>query len=77
MGALLELLPVGRPAVTLGEPGKRTTFHVSLHESVGGGLKIEGLGQSVPPNATLLSFDNDAQNPDGELVLLEFYPWTP
>jgi hypothetical protein len=69
--------PAADPSQGVGIPGERTTFHVSLHEGADGELRINGFGQSVPSNATLEAFSLDAQTDTGEIVLLEFYPWTP
>jgi hypothetical protein len=60
-----------------GIPGERTSFHVSLHRDSTGELKLDGIGTIVPPNSVLQPMQIEAYADDGELVTLQFYPWTP
>jgi len=60
-----------------GAPGHRATFFLRTRREGDGTLVINGIGNSVPPNAILQSLLLNAATDSGEQVLLESYPWTP
>jgi hypothetical protein len=59
-----------------GSTPHRTAFYISAHRDSAGALRIEGIGQSVPPNAMLLAFQTESVV-NGNPGIFAYYPWTP
>jgi hypothetical protein len=62
------------PAQGTGLPGERITFHLSVRR-VSDGLRIDGVGTIVPPNAALEGVTVEAITAEGDPAVVEFYPW--